>query len=109
MYVVSKPIVYTGKTKSSHAGSYGRTNSLPRKSSTSAVVDGPPMFRKTIAVGPFEPAASCVTGGTAVAIPYLWLPPKARQLRGTGRMAEVAALAHTRREIAKGLRNDMAE
>lgn len=66
------------------------------------------MFRKTIAVGPFEPAASCVTGGTAVAIPYLWLPPKARQLRGTGRMAEVAALAHTRREIAKGLRNDMA-
>jgi hypothetical protein len=66
------------------------------------------MFRKTIAVGPFEPVASCVTGGTTVAILYLWLPPKARQFRGIGRMAEVAALLHTRRGIAKGLRNDMA-
>jgi hypothetical protein len=66
------------------------------------------MFRKTIAVGPFEPVASCVTGGTAVAMPYLWLLPKARQLRGIGRMAEVAALLHTRRGMAKGLRNDMA-
>ena len=66
------------------------------------------MFRITIAVGPFEPVASWVTGGTAVAMPYLWLPPKARQLRGMGRMAEVAALAHTRRGTAKGLRNDMA-
>lgn len=65
------------------------------------------MFRKTIAVGPFEPVASCVTGGTAVAIPYLWLLPNARQLRGIGRMADVAALLHTRRGIAKGLRNDM--
>jgi hypothetical protein len=29
-----------------------------KKSSTSFVVDGPPMFIKTIAVGPFEPVAS---------------------------------------------------
>jgi hypothetical protein len=41
-------------------------------------------------------------------MPYLWLLPKARQLRGIGRMAEVAAPLHTRRGIAKGLRNDMA-
>jgi hypothetical protein len=41
-------------------------------------------------------------------MPYLWLLPKARQLRGIGRMAEVPALLHTRRGIAKGLRNDMA-
>jgi hypothetical protein len=39
------------------------TNSLLKKSPTSSVVEGPPMFMKTIAVGPFEPAASCVTGG----------------------------------------------
>lgn len=61
-----------------------------------------------MAVGPFDPVESCVTGGTAVAMPYLWFPPKARQLRGIGRMAEVGALLHTRREIAKGLRKDMA-
>lgn len=30
-------------------------------------MDGPPIFIKTIAVGPFDPVASCVTGGTTVA------------------------------------------
>lgn len=32
------------------------------------MVDGPPMFMKTIAVGPFDDVASCVTGGATVAI-----------------------------------------
>ena len=44
------------------------TNNLLRKSPTSAVVDGPPMFIKTMAVGPLDEVASCVTGGTTVAI-----------------------------------------
>lgn len=35
-----------------------RTKSLLKKSPTSSVVDGPPMFMKTIAVGPFELVAS---------------------------------------------------
>jgi len=47
------------------------TNSLLRKSPTSSVVDGPPMFMKTMAVGPFEDVASWVTGGTTVAIDLL--------------------------------------
>lgn len=44
------------------------TNSLLRKSPTSSVVDGPPIFIKTIAVGPFDEVTSWVTGGTIVAI-----------------------------------------
>ena len=43
------------------------TNSRLRKSPTSSVVDGPPIFMNTMAVGPFEPIAFCVTGGTTVA------------------------------------------
>lgn len=31
------------------------------------------MFMKTIAVGPFDEVASCVTGGTIVAIDLTWL------------------------------------
>lgn len=42
------------------------TNSRLKKSPTSAVVDGPPILRKTIAVGPLEPAAFCVAGGADV-------------------------------------------
>ena len=34
------------------------TNSLLRKSPTSSVVEGPPMFMNTIAVGPFDEVAS---------------------------------------------------
>jgi hypothetical protein len=49
------------------------TNNLLRKSPTSFVVDGPPMFMKTIAVGPFEPVASCVTGGARVSAAKLFL------------------------------------
>lgn len=44
------------------------TNNLLRKSPTSPVVAGPPMFMKTIAVGPFDDVSSCVTGGATVAI-----------------------------------------
>ena len=39
------------------------TNNLLRKLPTSSVVDGPPMFMKTIAVPFFEPVL-CVTGAT---------------------------------------------
>lgn len=35
-----------------------RTNSLLRKFPTSSVVEGPPMFMKTIAVGPLDEVAS---------------------------------------------------
>lgn len=48
-----------------------RTKSLLRKSPTSSVVDGPPMFMKTMAVGPLEPAALWVTGGATDALPLL--------------------------------------
>lgn len=49
-----------------------RTKRLLRKSPTSSVVDGPPIFMKTIAVGPFDPVESCVTGGTGVANERNW-------------------------------------
>lgn len=39
------------------------TNKRLKKSPTSSVVEGPPMFMKTMAVGPFDPAEFCVTGG----------------------------------------------
>lgn len=48
-----------------------RTKSLLRKSPTSSVVEGPPIFINTIAVGPFEPVAFCVTGGATLALPLL--------------------------------------
>lgn len=44
------------------------TNSLLKKSPTSSVVEGPPMFINTIAVGPFLLVLSWVTGGTTVAM-----------------------------------------
>ena len=43
-----------------------RTDSILRKPCTSSVVDGPPMFIKTIAVGPLEPGVAC---GATVALP----------------------------------------
>ncbi len=51
------------------------TKSLLKKSPTSSVVDGPPIFMNTIAVGPFELVASCVTGGTGVANDRNWFAP----------------------------------
>lgn len=47
------------------------TNNRLRKSPTSPVVEGPPMFIKTMAVGPLADVASCVTGGITVAIDLL--------------------------------------
>lgn len=44
------------------------TNNLLRKLPTSSVVDGPPIFINTMAVGPLDEVMSCVTGGTTVAI-----------------------------------------
>lgn len=49
-----------------------RTNKRLRKSPTSSVLDGPPILRNTIAVGPFDPVASWVTGGTGVAKCRAW-------------------------------------
>lgn len=46
----------------------GFTNNLLKKFPTAPVVEGPPIFIKTIAVGPLDVAESCVTGGTIVAI-----------------------------------------
>jgi hypothetical protein len=48
------------------------TNNLLRKSPTSSVDEGPPMFMNTIAVGPCAPTALCVTGGATVAIYDRW-------------------------------------
>lgn len=62
------------------------------------------MFRKTIAVGPFELVASWVTGGTTVASPERWWPLYATQRRVSGRTPEVAAVVHIRRGMAKGAR-----
>jgi hypothetical protein len=45
------------------------TNKALRKPWTSSVVDGPPMFMNTIAVGPFEPLGTCA--GATVALPLL--------------------------------------
>lgn len=38
---------------------FAHTNKRLKKPPTSSVVDGPPMFMKTIAVGPLEPTAGC--------------------------------------------------
>lgn len=50
-----------------------RTNKRLKKSPTWSVVDGPPMFINTIAVGPLAPTLLCVTGGATVAIFDLWV------------------------------------
>jgi hypothetical protein len=50
----------------------GLTNKRLKKSWTSSVVDGPPMFMNTIAVGPLELVAFCETGGTTVARDLNW-------------------------------------
>ena len=45
-----------------------RTKSMERNPWTSSVVEGPPIFMKTIAVGPLEPVLASATGAT-VAFP----------------------------------------
>lgn len=51
--------------------SKGHTKSRLKKSPTSSVVDGPPMFMNTIAVGPLDPAEFCVTGGVCIVARHL--------------------------------------
>jgi hypothetical protein len=63
------------------------------------------MFKNTIAVGPLELVASCVTGGTAVASPHR-RSPQPRKLRKAGRMP--AALSSCR-GILNGLQNAMVD
>lgn len=53
--------------------STGHTKSRLKKSPTSSVVDGPPIFMKTIAVGPLDPAEFCVTGGVCIVARHLAL------------------------------------
>jgi len=65
------------------------TNSMERKPWTSSVVDGPPMFMKTIAVGPLEPV--CGTGAT-VALPLRHCTPYAESA-GLEDIEEVARFA----------------
>ena len=57
------------------------TNNLLRKSPTSLVVEGPPMFMKTMAVGPLDDVASWVTGGTTVAIDRFGVEGEVRAVR----------------------------
>lgn len=52
-------------------GKYARTNNRLRKSPTSSVVDGPPIFMKTIAVPSLDRAEFDVTGRAVVAMPCL--------------------------------------
>ena len=90
--------------QSMHCKSWSmRTNNLLKKSSTSSVVEGPPIFMNTIAVGPLEPAAFCVTGGTAVASP-LWLVMYLNRLP-IADWAPREVPVNNCRGIAKGLRN----
>jgi hypothetical protein len=49
------------------------TKSRLRKSPTWSVLDGPPMFMNTMAVGPLEDGASCATGGAIDASDRRWL------------------------------------
>ena len=53
-----------------------RTKRRPRKSPTSSVVEGPPILSNTMAVGPLDPVASCVTGcvvAVARHLRWIWL------------------------------------
>lgn len=78
------------------------TNNMLRKPCTSSVVDGPPMFMKTIAVGPFEPGVICV--GATVALPLLHcaLYDEMMDVAGVVDVARFAAREQdTRRAIAR--------
>lgn len=73
------------------------------------MVDGPPMFKKTIAVGPLEPVESCATGGAAAAArprrcprkpaalnpnPTLYLACRGRAAKVLCSVIEIVALAN---------------
>ncbi|MBE3048995.1 hypothetical protein IMZ48_42155 [Candidatus Bathyarchaeota archaeon] len=77
---------------------------------TSSVVDGPPMLRNTIAVGPLDPVASWVTGGTWVANVLVCDGIRraiANELAAGGRFAEVRPRAKLSGSLAQGCRNDI--
>lgn len=57
------------------------------------------MFKNTMAVGPFDPVASCVTGGTAVAKPQCRGVFNLQELAVAERSTE-ALLPHNRRETS---------
>jgi hypothetical protein len=65
------------------------------------------MFINTIAVGPLDPVASCVTGGTTVASPR-WLDIHDNRLAIAGRSPNEVAFVNNRRGVAKGARNAIA-
>ena len=66
--------IHKSATAYDHSMLEGPTNSLLRNSPTWSVVDGPPMFINTIAVGPLALIEFCVTGGTTEAIPARCAP-----------------------------------
>jgi hypothetical protein len=59
------------------------------------------MFKKTIAVGPLEPVASCVTGGTAVANPFRCCLLNPEEMRAAGRSNCCGRAKERRRAIPK--------
>src|SRR5689334_13349443 len=63
-----------GSAESNKPVRVAHTKSLLRKSPTCSVVEGPPMFMNTIAVGPFDPVKFCVTGGATDAMPAFCSP-----------------------------------
>jgi hypothetical protein len=67
---------------------------------TSSVVDGPPMFMKTIAVGPFAPGVTWV--GATVALPLLHceLYDESTDVAG---VVEVARLAARERGVRRAI------
>lgn len=83
-----------------------RTNSRLRKSPTSPVVEGPPMLRNTIAVGPLDPVASCVTGGTWVAS-VRECDGIRRDIAAGARVAEVSPRAKLSGSFVQGCRKDI--
>lgn len=52
-----------------------------------------------MAVGPFDPVASWVTGGTTVASPDLWFVLHSKGLLRTGRIPETALLSVCRGRV----------
>lgn len=78
------------------------TNSLLRKSPTSPVVEGPPMFMKTMAVGPLEPVASCVTGGAKLAFPLFAVHCDRTRWDGAARLHTRMAIVEERESKLEG-------
>jgi hypothetical protein len=77
-----------------------------RKPWTSSVVDGPPIFMKTIAVGPFEPFGTGV--GAIVALPLLHckLYEEKRDVAGDIEVARFAARIQGARRAIVRLRRE---